>query len=129
MLNKTRLSLFLSSMIVCFIVMRTYLYFSPGTNLDIGPYNIHHLYTGLVLMVIACVPLIILQGYDKLLNFATILFGIGLCLALDEWVYLIATGGSDAEYLLPVSFWGAVVVIGLTCIYTLFVSYLAKSKV
>jgi hypothetical protein len=27
---------------------------------------------------------------------------------MDEWVYLIATDGTNASYLLPVSFWGAV---------------------
>jgi hypothetical protein len=40
-------------------------------------------------------------------------FGSGLSLALDEVVYLIATDGSNASYLLPVSFWGGVIVVGL----------------
>jgi hypothetical protein len=39
-------------------------------------------------------------------------------MALDEWVFLIATDGSNASYLLPVSFWGGVVMIGLACLYT-----------
>ena len=41
------------------------------------------------------------------------MFGAGLALSLDEVVYLIATDGSNASYLLPVSFWGGVVVVGL----------------
>jgi uncharacterized membrane protein len=39
-------------------------------------------------------------------------------MALDEWVYLIATDGSNASYLLPVSFWGGAVAIVLACAYT-----------
>ena len=40
-----------------------------------------------------------------------------MSLALDEWVYLIATDGSNASYLLPVSFWGGLVMIVLACVY------------
>jgi hypothetical protein len=32
-------------------------------------------------------------------------------------VYLIVTDGSDTSYLLPVSLWGGVVMIGLASIY------------
>ncbi len=35
-----------------------------------------------------------------------------------NWVYLIATDGTNASYSLPVSFWGGVIVIGLACAYT-----------
>jgi hypothetical protein len=38
----------------------------------------------------------------------TVAAGVGLSLVVDEWVYLIATDGTNASYLLPVSFWGAV---------------------
>ena len=44
-------------------------------------------------------------------------FGAGLSLALDEWVYLIATDGTNASYLLPVSLWGGVVMIALAVAY------------
>ena len=51
------------------------------------------------------------------LKLALIAFGIGLGMALDEWVYLIATDGTNASYLLPVSFWGGVIVVALACLY------------
>lgn len=38
----------------------------------------------------------------------TAVAGIGLSLVVDEWVYLVATDGTNASYLLPVSLWGAV---------------------
>ena len=54
------------------------------------------------------------------------IFGAGLGMALDEWVYLIATDGSNASYLLPVSFWGGVVVIGLALAYTATLMFFSK---
>jgi hypothetical protein len=46
-----------------------------------------------------------------------VVFGAGLGMALDEWIYLIATDGSNASYLLPVSLYGSVVVVALACLY------------
>jgi hypothetical protein len=47
-------------------------------------------------------------------------------MALDEWVYLIATDGSNASYLLPVSFWGGAMVIGMACLYTIALMVLSR---
>ena len=38
---------------------------------------------------------------------------------LDEWVYLVATDGTNASYLLPVSGWGAVALLGLASLYAI----------
>jgi hypothetical protein len=51
------------------------------------------------------------------LDLAAVVFGVGLSMALDEWVYLITTDGSNASYLLPISFWGGAVMIGLASGY------------
>lgn len=118
MLNANkRALLILFSMLFTYSILRVYLYFSPNTNFDIGPYNIHHLYTGILLMVIFALPLILFsnRGHAETIN--SIGFGSGLGLTLDEWVYLIATDGSDKSYLTPVSFWGSVIIISLTSIY------------
>jgi hypothetical protein len=106
------------SMVVTVALLRLYLYFSPDTDLNVGRYNIHHLFTGLLLITAGGVPLAIFHGSTRRLGLALIIFGIGLGMALDEWVYLIATDGSNASYLLPISFWGGVIVVGLACIYT-----------
>ncbi len=106
------------SMSLTFALLRAYLHFSPDTDLDIGRYNIHHLFTGLLLIVVGGIPLAILDASTRGLALARWVFGAGLGMALDEWVYLIATDGSNASYLLPVSFWGGVVVIGLAIAYT-----------
>jgi len=106
------------SMSLTFAILRVYLYFSPDTDLNIWGYNVHHIFTGLLLIVAGGIPLAILDASTRLLEPARWIFGAGLGMALDEWVYLIATDGSNASYLLPVSFWGGVVVIGLALAYT-----------
>lgn len=107
----------LCSMIITFALLRAFLHVAPNTDLNVGRYNIHHLFTGLLLIVIGGIPLAIFQNQSRWLDLSRLIFGAGLGMALDEWVFLIATDGSNASYLLPVSFWGGVVVTGLACVY------------
>jgi len=116
-INKTRAKILLSSLVVTFVVIRVWLFFYPNADFNVAGYNIHHLYTGLILVTIGGIPLILFSNPGRILNLATAIFGIGLSLALDEWVYLIATDGSNMSYLLSVSLWGGVFLVGLTCLY------------
>jgi len=109
--------LLLLSMSVTFLVLRVSLHVSPDTDFNVGRYNIHHLFTGLVLIAAGGIPLAIFRGSTRRLDAALIVFGAGLAMALDEWVYLIATDGTNASYVLPVSLLGAVVVVSLACMY------------
>jgi hypothetical protein len=109
--------LLLLSMGLTFVVLRAALHHSPDSDFNVGSYNIHHLFTGLVLIALGGIPLAIFRGSTRWLDAALLLFGCGLGMALDEWVYLIATDGSNASYLLPVSFWGGVLVVGLAGLY------------
>ena len=99
------------------IVLRLALHNSPDSDFDVAGYNIHHLFTGLLLIAAGGIPLAIFRESSRLMDAALAVFGVGLGLALDEWVYLIATDGSNASYLLPVSLYGAVAVVGLACLY------------
>lgn len=112
-----RALLLISSLILTFIFLRVSLYLSPNSNFDVGQYNIHHLFTGVLVLTIAVIPLLLSECKTKLSDALVIMFGIGLSLVLDEWVYLIATDGSDTAYLTPVSLWGGIIVIGLTVLY------------
>ena len=109
--------LLIGSLVLTFIFLRVSLYISPNSNFDVAGYNIHHLFTGLLVLTLASMPLLLLNCSGRLMDVLIVAFGIGLSLALDEWVYLIATDGSDASYLLPVSFWGGVIAVGLTVLY------------
>jgi hypothetical protein len=116
----------LCSIGLTFALLRAYLHFSPDTDLNIGRYNIHHLFTGLLLIAAGGIPLAVLNSSTRGLGLARWVFGAGLGMALDEWVYLIATDGSNASYLLPVSFWGGAVVIGLALAYTATLMFLGR---
>jgi len=116
-INKTRAKILVSSLVLTFVVIRVWLFFYPNADFNVAGYNIHHLYTGLLLVTIGGIPLILFSGPGRILELATAIFGVGLSLALDEWVYLTLTDGSNMSYLLPVSFWGGITLVGLTCIY------------
>jgi hypothetical protein len=116
-MDKRRAILLVLSMVVTFLVLRLYLSFSPNSDFNVGPYNIHHLFTGLLLITFCGIAVILFKGRTRVLEMATVGFGIGLALALDEWVYLITTDGSNASYLLPISFWGGVVMVALAVLY------------
>lgn len=109
--------LLLVAMLAPVVLLRLALHASPDQDFDVAGYNIHHLFTGLVLVTLGGIPLALFPGGGRWRDAAIACFGVGLGLALDEWVYLIATDGSNASYLLPVSLWGAAVVLGLAVAY------------
>jgi hypothetical protein len=107
------------AMAATFVGMRAYLHTSPNTDLTISGYNIHHLFTGLVLLTIGGIAAVIVPPKSRTSLSAIVVFGVGLALALDEWLYLIVTDGTNASYLLPVSFWGGFAAIVLATGYAL----------
>jgi len=117
--DRHRARLILASLLLTFVAVRLAMWRTPDSDFDIAGYNIHHLFTGVLLATVAAIPLVLRSGRSRGLDLACIVFGAGLSLALDEVVYLIATDGSNASYLLPVSFWGGVVVVGLGALWIL----------
>ena len=115
--HKRRIGLVLGALIVPFVLLRVWLFLTPNADFNVAGYNIHHLFTGLLLITVGGLPLALFRGASRWLDASAVIFGVGLSLALDEWVYLIATDGSNASYLLPVSFWGGLVMIALACGY------------
>jgi len=120
--------LLIISLVGTFIFLRVSLYISPNSNFDVAGYNIHHLYTGIVVLTLAVIPLLLLKQVGRVIDILIIAFGIGLSLVLDEWVYLIATDGSDASYLTPISFWGGVIAIAITVFYIILIALFAKKE-
>jgi hypothetical protein len=114
-LRRRRGALLLGSMVVTFVVVRVALHAAPDTDLDVGPYDVHHLFTGLLLVAAGGLPLAMGGQSCRWLDVATIAFGCGLALALDEWVYLIVTDGSNAAYVGPASLLGGAALVGLAC--------------
>ncbi len=114
-----RVALFVVPALATFVVLRSYLWFAPDTELNVGAYNIHHLYTGLVVATIGGVPLAVFDSSanHRVVDLARVVFSVGLAMALDEWLYLIVTDGTNASYSLPVSFWGGLAAVALACAY------------
>ena len=106
MLDRARVRVFLVAFLGTFVVVRTWLWFTPGADFDVAGYNIHHLFTGVLVLTGSMVPLALGAGSRAAMPLLAG-SGVGLSLVLDEWLYLIVTDGSNASYLLPVSFWGA----------------------
>ena len=120
--------LLIVSLVSTFVFLRVSLYLSPNSNFDVAGYNIHHLYTGIVVLTIAVIPLLLFKDHGRIIDILIIIFGIGLSLVLDEWVYLIATDGSDTSYLSPESFWGGVIVISITVAYIALLTWFARKQ-
>lgn len=104
-------------MLATLVPMRAWLHTYPNTDLDIGGYNIHHLFTGLVLILLGGVPAVLWPHTQRGSLLAVAVFGVGLALALDEWLYLIVTDGTNASYVTPVSLWGGVAAVAIACVY------------
>ena len=119
----------IGTVLLTFITVRFALFVSPDSDLTLGPHTVHHLFTGQLFITLGGIPLAIFRGHTRRLDLALVVFGIGLALALDEWVYLIATDGSNASYLLPISFWGGLIVVALALAYTVAITvYRLRSR-
>ncbi len=101
----------ISGILASFLVARAFLYLSPDSDFNVAGYNIHHLFSGMLLAIICLLPLLIVRPKGRKGVVLAFFSGVGLGMMLDEWVYLIVTDGSNASYLLPVSFWGGLAMI------------------
>ena len=128
LINRRRAAILLASLAVTFAVFRIYLSFAPNTDLTVGDYNVHHLFTGLLLVTFGGIVGVLLEGGGRALDVATAVFGVGLAMALDEWVYLIATDGTNAAYLLPVSLWGGATMVGIACLLVIALMIFARGR-
>ena len=127
-MNRRRAAIILASLLATFIVVRASLSMSPNSDFNVMGYNIHHLFTGLILITVGGIPLALFPRNSRILDAMAALFGAGLSLALDEWVYLIVTDGTNASYLLPVSFKGGTLMVVLAAAYVAILYILSKDK-
>jgi hypothetical protein len=120
------LLLVLVPMLVTAVGQRLYLHLvNPDADVFLFGYNVHHLYTGTVLVIPAAFVLAFEIRAPWVRGIALVVLGIGSAMVLDQVVYLITTDGSNASYLKPVSLWGAVVLIGLATVLLLVLFALA----
>ena len=109
-------------MLTTVAITRTWLHIEPNADFNIGRYNIHHLFTGIVILTLCGIPAMVRRSEGRGDRLLTAGFGAGLALALDEWVYLIVTDGSNAAYVQWPSLAGGVAAVLLACGYAVWVS-------
>ncbi|HLC50289.1 MAG TPA: hypothetical protein VJI97_02570 [Candidatus Nanoarchaeia archaeon] len=123
MRSKNNVHLFAASFVATLITFRAFLHFYPSANFSIGIYNIHHLFTGTIILIFSTLLLV-----NRINNkFVIMMSGIGSALIADQIIYLIATDGSDKAYLTTISLNGAIF-LGILIIITLYVINLFKRK-
>ncbi len=124
MTSKQKIILFVTTLLTTLFVVRVSLFTFPFSNVNLGPYNIHHLFPGAFLLVIA----VIFLNLDISNRPVIVATGVASALVLDEIIYLIATDGSDLAYLTPTSFWGAAA-LTFVALLTVAVAYRIKTLI
>ena len=96
--------------IVTFVSQRLYLHLiNRDTDLYIRGHNVHHLFVGAVTALPAAFLLAFRPSVPWLSLGALAMLGSGSAMVLDQIVFLIATDGSNASYVKPLSLWNAMV--------------------
>lgn len=108
------------AVIVTLLVVRGSLVFFPKTDVYIGRYNVHHLYTG-ALFLILLLPFL-LAGVINLLT--SVLAGIFSALIVDQLVCLIVGDCNERTYPSWRSFTGMIFFAGLLLLTVALVFYL-----
>src|SRR5438045_645859 len=111
--SKQTLRLILIPMLATFACQRLYLHFIGINHVHPAGIVVHHLFIGVMVQIPAA--FIIAFGFSNraVAVIARVALGIGSAMILDEIVYLVATKATDADYVSPISLWGAVIFMSL----------------
>jgi hypothetical protein len=116
---KQTLLLILVPMLVTFACLRLYLHLVHVRHIYPGGYLVHHLFLG-VLITVPAGFFLAFGTRTRLLRFlAPAALGIGAALMLDEVTYLVATKGTDQDYVSSTSLAGASALIFLAVVLLL----------
>ena len=113
---KQTLLLILLPMLATVFSLRLYLHLVHVRHIYPGGYLVHHLFVGVLILVPAALLLAFGTRHRVL---ARVGLGVGSGLILDEIVYLVATKGSDADYISRTSLVGSIVLVSLAVVFLL----------
>ena len=113
----------IASIVGSALLARLILYANPGAGgSTVLGFHVHHLLVGIILVCLGGIPAILLRSGALLKSVAVCTFGIGVGLALDEWVLFVARENvPDTPYGSTISLAGALASIVLVCVYALLV--------
>jgi hypothetical protein len=113
---KQTLLLVLLPMLGTVLCLRLYLHLAGVQHVYPGGYLVHHLFVG-ILIEIPAAFILAFGARNRMLAFsAPAALGIGSGMILDEVTYLVATQGSDRDYVSWVSLGGAIGFVSLAAI-------------
>lgn len=118
--------LILVPMLATFCGQRLYLHLVRVQHIYPGGHLLHHLFTGALITI--CSGFILAFGTRSRLldNVAPAALGIGSAMVLDEVIYLVATQATDADYVSPLSLWGAIFFITVATLLLLLLYHLQR---
>lgn len=103
------------------LCLRLYLHLEGVRHVYPGGHLVHHLFLGILIELPAAFLLILGTSNRGVRVVATAAVGVGSGMILDEVTYLVATNGSDADYVSHVSLYGAIALISVAVIFLLVV--------
>jgi hypothetical protein len=125
---RQTLLLILLPMLATFACERLYLHLVQVAHVFPAGYLVHHLYSG-ILIVIPTAFVLAFGTRRRLLAFlAPAALGIGCGMVLDEMTYLVMTGASDDDYVSDVSLWGGILFVTLAAMLLLALYGLHREK-
>jgi hypothetical protein len=110
---RQTLLLILVPLLATFAGQRLYLHLVGVHHVYPGGYLVHHLFTGVLIVMPAAFLLAFGPRRRRTAVLTRVALGIGSAMILDEIVYLVATKATDADYISPLSLRGAIVFISL----------------
>jgi hypothetical protein len=113
---RRTLWLILLPMVGTVLCLRLYLHLVRVQHVYPGGYLVHHLFVGVLIVVPAAFILAFGTRGRVVGVLARVALGIGSGMILDEVTYLVATGGSDSDYVSGVSLGGSVALVSLATI-------------
>ncbi len=107
-----------------FAIQRTILHHSPPeTHVYVGGYLVHHLFSGVLVLIPTAFLFALGLGGAWIRNLARAVLGFASAMVLDEVIYLVCTDGSGVAYRGAVSLEGAfALMIAMTAVLLLIYS-------
>jgi len=116
---RQTLLLVLLPMLATFAGQRLFLHLVGVHHVHASGVLVHHLFFGVLIVIPTAFVLALGAPNRALAVLSRMALGIGSAMVLDEMVYLMATQATDADYVSPLSFWGAVILVTLAALLLL----------
>lgn len=113
---KQTLLLILLPLLGTFVCLRLYLHLVHVQHIYPGGYLVHHLFSGVLIVIPAAFVLAFGTRRRWMAIWARIALGVGSAMILDEIAYLVLTKATDDDYVSRVSLYGGFAFVSVAVI-------------